>query len=123
MHQERQQGLSDQNREQQGLSSAARLAAEPRASEDKRLSDGDTSELEREWEQEVANESVANESVVNAIREGNWTFEPAAVEEDAFDDTEAMPGSREKVDIMAERVRQGLPIWHSEDRRYFGNGD
>lgn len=56
------------------------------------------------------------ESVLDAIRDGDWTFEPETVEEEAYDDTEALPGSREKIDIMAERVRQGLPIWHSADR-------
>jgi len=65
----------------------------------------------------------SRESVLDAIREGDWTFEPEEVEETIFDDTEAMPGSREKIDIMAERVRQGLPIWHSADRRTYGDAD
>jgi|GEM_PF-962817 len=31
--------------------------------------------------------------------------------------TNSMPGSRAKLDTMAERVRQGLPIWHDNDRK------
>ena len=63
-----------------------------------------------------------HESVLDAIREGDWTFEPDEVGEGNFDDTAAMLGSSEKIDIMADRVRQGLPIWHSSDRRSFGEG-
>lgn len=35
---------------------------------------------------------------------------------DDFDPTEAPAGSREKLDILAERVRRGQPLWHPEDR-------
>ncbi|REJ66250.1 MAG: hypothetical protein DWQ31_15480 [Planctomycetota bacterium] len=64
-----------------------------------------------------------HESVVDAIRHGDWSFEPDQVAEEAFDDTQAMPGSREKVDIMAERVRKGLPLWHSADRRSYDDAE
>lgn len=79
---------------------------------------------ERQSGQELEEESNgAHESVLDAIREGDWTFEPEVVEESAFEDTEAIPGSREKIDIMADRVRQGLPIWHSSDKRDYGDAD
>lgn len=55
-------------------------------------------------------------SVLEAIKLGLWDFEPADASFDAFDSTEALPGSREKLDVLAERVRQGLPLWHEEDR-------
>jgi hypothetical protein len=27
-----------------------------------------------------------------------------------------LPGSREKIDVLAERARRGLPLWHRSDR-------
>ena len=33
-----------------------------------------------------------------------------------FAATNAEPGSREKLDILADRIRQGMPLWHPEDR-------
>ena len=41
-------------------------------------------------------------------------FSPMATEE--FASTDAPAGSREKIDILAERIAQGLPLWHEEDR-------
>ena len=56
-------------------------------------------------------------SVLDAIREGLWDFEPKDVDVDQFSATKAVPGSNEKVSILAERLRQGLPLWHPSDRR------
>ena len=55
-------------------------------------------------------------SVLDAIKMGLWNFEPDAAGDDHFDSTEALPGSKEKLDVLAERVRRGLPLWHHEDR-------
>ncbi len=33
-----------------------------------------------------------------------------------FVETQAPAGSREKLDILAERVLHGEPLWHEEDR-------
>ena len=55
-------------------------------------------------------------SVLDAIKEGFWEFEPAEVDEGDYDPTDAMPGTKSKLHIMAERLRAGLPLWHSEDR-------
>lgn len=41
-------------------------------------------------------------------------FVPAVT--DDFRPTNAPAGSREKLDILAERVRRGEPLWHPEDR-------
>ncbi len=30
-----------------------------------------------------------------------------------------MPGTIEKLDVLAERVRLGLPLWHPSDRQDF----
>jgi hypothetical protein len=55
-------------------------------------------------------------SVLEAIREGNWGFEPEVVDEQGFDATRAIPGTDEKLRVLAERVRAGLPLWHDRDR-------
>jgi hypothetical protein len=34
-----------------------------------------------------------------------------------FDASDAMPGTREKLQAMAERLRRGMPLWHVADRR------
>jgi hypothetical protein len=40
----------------------------------------------------------------------------APVETDEFSPTDAPAGSRDKLEILAERIQQGLPLWHPEDR-------
>ncbi len=41
-------------------------------------------------------------------------FNPEVTED--FLPTDAPAGSRAKLDILAERVRKGFPLWHPEDR-------
>jgi hypothetical protein len=55
-------------------------------------------------------------NVLDAIRDGDWFFEPDEVDAKKYQATTAIPGSREKLDILAERVRAGLPLWHVSDR-------
>ena len=55
-------------------------------------------------------------SVLEAIRQGEWNYEPEKVEENQFKSTSAMPGTDEKLSVMAARVKAGLPLWHREDR-------
>lgn len=55
-------------------------------------------------------------SVLEAIREGNWNFEPEEVDRQCFDSTRAIPGTDEKLRVLAERVQAGLPLWHESDR-------
>ena len=55
-------------------------------------------------------------SVLDAIKLGFWDFEPAEVEFSKFSASDAMPGTSEKLQVMAERVRRGLPLWHRSDR-------
>lgn len=59
------------------------------------------------------------ESVLDAIRQGIWDYEPDTELENDFSATNAMPGSAEKLSILAERVRAGLPLWHPSDRRTY----
>lgn len=37
-----------------------------------------------------------------------------------FPPTSALPGSPEKIDVLAERYEQGLPLWHAQDFQYCG---
>ncbi|HUT10894.1 MAG TPA: hypothetical protein VMY42_10380 [Thermoguttaceae bacterium] len=55
-------------------------------------------------------------SVLEAIKMGFWDFEPPEVDCNEFDAADAMPGTKEKLRIMARRVEHGLPLWHSDDR-------
>jgi hypothetical protein len=59
------------------------------------------------------------DSILDAIRDGQWDYEPTQVEEEQFDSTVALPGTADKVKELAFRVQQGLPLWHSGDRRFF----
>jgi hypothetical protein len=56
-------------------------------------------------------------SVLEAIKLGIWDFEPPEVDYEEYDASDAMPGTREKLNMLAERVRCGLPLWHEADRR------
>ncbi len=40
-------------------------------------------------------------------------FEPQSTSE--FTPTSAPAGSRQKLDILAERIQRGMPLWHPED--------
>jgi hypothetical protein len=62
-------------------------------------------------------------SVLDAVRLGQWDYEPREVDQRHFDSTGALPGSDEKLEIMAERLRRGLPLWHPRDRRCFRDDD
>jgi hypothetical protein len=55
-------------------------------------------------------------SVLEAIKMGIWDFEPREVEFEEFEAADAMPGTREKLTVLAERARRGLPLWHVSDR-------
>lgn len=55
-------------------------------------------------------------SVLEAIRSGDWNYEPEEVRSSEFEETDSLPGSSAKLDILAERVRRGLPLWHPKDR-------
>jgi hypothetical protein len=57
------------------------------------------------------------DSVLDAIKLGLWDFEPHKLEADQFRATGAMPGTQQKLSVLAERVRRGLPLWHPSDRQ------
>ena len=55
-------------------------------------------------------------SVIEAIKQGDWNFEPGGPEPVNLKATAALPGTVEKLDVLADRLRQGLPLWHPRDR-------
>ena len=63
------------------------------------------------------------ESVLDAIRQGQWDFEPDVVKDDDYDSTAALPGSTEKISQLATRAEEGLPLWHPGDRQCFDDSD
>ena len=56
-------------------------------------------------------------SVLEAIRNGEWNFEPEQQSSEGTEATKALPGTSEKLDVLAERLRQGQPLWHPSDCR------
>ncbi len=63
------------------------------------------------------------DSVLDAIKQGQWDFEPEKVAVDDYESTPALPGSSEKITKLAERVRFGLPLWHPQDRQSFDDSE
>ena len=61
-------------------------------------------------------------SVIEAIQLGIWDYEPEQLERNEFESTSALPGTNEKLDILAERIREGKPLWHPSDRRNYEEG-
>jgi hypothetical protein len=53
---------------------------------------------------------------LDAIKEGVWDFEPEEIDGRKYPATRAIPGTHEKLSVLAERVRAGLPLWHEWDR-------
>ena len=59
-------------------------------------------------------------SVLEAIKMGMWDYEPEPPASSEYQATEALPGTNEKLSVLAQH-RRGLPLWHPEDRRTFDN--
>ena len=55
-------------------------------------------------------------NVFEAILECGHDEDFVPVETEDFVGTDAPAGSRAKIQILAERVRQGAPLWHEDDR-------
>ena len=62
-------------------------------------------------------------SVIEAIKQGDWNFEPGGPEPVSLKETRALPGTNEKLDVLAERLRLGLPLWHPRDRLTYDEND
>ena len=70
----------------------------------------------RTLELQPRGDRLVRKSVIDAIHDGDWTFEPGERAHDEFHATNAEPGSKEKLEILAQRIRSGLPLWHPDDR-------
>ena len=57
-----------------------------------------------------------SKSLLEAIKEGMWDFEPAQAQATEFAPTDALPGTIDKLSILADRMEKGLPLWHPHDR-------
>ena len=55
-------------------------------------------------------------NVFEAILECGHDEDFFPVETGDFSGTQAPAGSRKKLDVMAERIRRGEPLWRSDDR-------
>ena len=62
-------------------------------------------------------------SVLEAIKQGDWTFEPSNQQVVNVRATAALPGTAEKLDVLAERAKKGLPLWHPRDRLSYEEKD
>lgn len=60
-------------------------------------------------------------SVLDAIASGVWNFEPEKIDQECFSPTEALPGTESKLEVLGERLRLGLPLWHPHDRRHYSD--
>ncbi len=58
-------------------------------------------------------------SVIEAIQLGIWDYEPDSAGREDFLETDALPGTDEKLSILADRLSQGKPLWHPNDRLNF----
>jgi len=55
------------------------------------------------------------DSILHAIKMGQWDYEPKEVDARDYCPTRAMPGTENKLEVLAERVANGLPLWHPGD--------
>ncbi|MEC9091899.1 MAG: hypothetical protein VX438_04280 [Planctomycetota bacterium] len=62
-------------------------------------------------------------SILEAIRQGHWDYEPTNKTDDDYSSTTALPGSDDKLRILAERIADGLPLWHPRDRTSYDDSE
>ena len=55
-------------------------------------------------------------NVFEAILKYGHDEDFAPKSDDAFKATQAPAGTREKLEVLADRVRRGQPLWHDDDR-------
>ena len=55
-------------------------------------------------------------NVFEAILECGHDEDFVPMETEDFVPTDAPAGSRAKIDVLAERIRRGVPLWHPQDR-------
>jgi len=60
--------------------------------------------------------SIAMRNVFEAILECGHDEDFTPVDCEEFLPTDAPAGSKAKLEVLAERIRRGFPLWHPEDR-------
>jgi hypothetical protein len=65
-------------------------------------------------EGELAMKQIRN--VFDAILKYGHDEDFYPVVDEEFEPTDAPAGSRAKIDVLAERIARGEPLWHEEDR-------
>lgn len=55
-------------------------------------------------------------NVFEAILECGHDEDFVPMETEEFGATDAAAGSRAKIEVLAERIQKGLPLWHQDDR-------
>ena len=78
--------------------------------------------MDKHWLQQIGDEAM-QKNVLDAIRDGDWFFEPEEVDSKLYPATMAIPGTEEKLEVLAARVRAGLPLWHRSDRADYEDPD
>jgi hypothetical protein len=54
-------------------------------------------------------------SILEAVKMGLWDFQPHTVDSSELEASDASPGTREKLDVLAEHLRRTLPFWQMGD--------
>jgi hypothetical protein len=62
-------------------------------------------------------------SIIDAIKQGDWAFEPMSREAAEEKATAALPGTTEKIDVLAKRLAEGEPLFHPRDRLVYDQGE
>jgi hypothetical protein len=70
-----------------------------------------------------AKEIAVPRSILEAIQQGDLNFEPTSQPTVNVKATTALPGTAEKLDVLADRVKRGEPLWHPRDRQTFDEQD
>lgn len=65
----------------------------------------------------MSDTALGPRTVLDAIRQKQWNFEPHEIDREDYEACGSMPGTQDKITILAERVRRGLPLWHPSDRQ------
>ena len=100
-------------------SALSRSVADERDDDDtedvQQFADGDRTSFTRAYGTRVR-------SIFDALAMNISDFVPEEIPEN-FKPTAALPGTGEKLDVLAGRAQAGLPLWHPEDRRSYNDAE
>ena len=60
-------------------------------------------------------------SILDAVKSGQWDYEPPSVDDRNFQSTRACPARTKNWRILAARLENGLPLWNSKDCRNYAD--